>query len=144
MNFLFVCFVCLVVFSFEEEPRNTRNTRKESSSPTDDALRKRFLERRSNASNGFERILQDLQWRGRVEKGVQTPLSIENPKSQIQNQKWWRRRESNPHPKVATSELYTFSPFARFSFSASKQTGEPCRKPARLTFRTRPQAVDVP
>jgi len=23
---------------------------------------------------------------------------------------WWRRRESNPHPKVATSEIYTFIP----------------------------------
>ena len=27
------------------------------------------------------------------------------------NKKWWRRRESNPHPKVATSEIYTFSLF---------------------------------
>ncbi len=25
---------------------------------------------------------------------------------------WWRRRESNPHPRVATSEIYTLSPSA--------------------------------
>ena len=26
----------------------------------------------------------------------------------------WRRRESNPHPKVATKGIYTFSQFAFF------------------------------
>jgi len=38
---------------------------------------------------------------------LRSKSAIENPKLKW----WWRRRESNPHPKVATSEVYTFSPF---------------------------------
>jgi len=38
--------------------------------------------------------------------------------------RWWRRRESNPHPKVATSEIYTFSPIAAVSSLAGKQPSE--------------------
>jgi hypothetical protein len=32
---------------------------------------------------------------------------------------WWRRRELNPHPKVATSEIYTLS---QFTFISPKES----------------------
>ena len=34
--------------------------------------------------------------------------------------RWWRRRESNPHPKVATDEIYTFSSFTYVSLGPSR------------------------
>ena len=62
----------------------------------------------------------------------------------LTGKRWWRRRESNPHPKVATSGIYTFS---QFTFSRRQRVSEltsPLSRHTRLTFKTRSQVVNVP
>jgi hypothetical protein len=41
---------------------------------------------------------------------------------------WWRRRESNPHPRAATNEIYTLIQFASVLSDGSEQADKTSRQ----------------